>query len=43
MLKLIISFGEPMERLLYGEPDSWLAQFECRHDVGYQHHLQHKE
>ena len=31
MLNLIISFDDPMERLLYGEPDPWLAQFECRH------------
>ena len=37
MLNLLISFDDPMERLLYGEPDPWLAQFECRHDVGYQH------
>ena len=32
MLNLIISCGDPMERLLYGEPDPWLAQFECRHN-----------
>ena len=38
MLNLIITCDDPTERLLYGEPDPWLAQFECRHDVGYQHH-----
>ena len=38
MLNLIVSFDDPMERLLYGEPDPGLALFECRHDVGYQHH-----
>ena len=38
MLNLIITCDDPTERLLYGESDPWLAQFECRHDVGYQHH-----
>ena len=40
MLNVIIPCDGPMmvDRLLYGEPDPWLAQFECRHDVGYQHH-----
>ena len=32
MLNPLISCDDPMERLLYGEPDSWLAQFECRHN-----------
>ena len=31
MLHLLISCDDDMERLLYGEPDPWLRQFECRH------------
>ena len=38
MLHLIITWDDPTERLLYGAPDPYLALFECRHDVGYQHH-----
>ena len=30
MLHLLISCDDPMERLLYGEPDPWLRSFECR-------------
>ena len=30
MLNLLISCDDPMERLLYGEPDPWLRSFECR-------------
>ena len=37
MLNLTISFDDPIERMLYGDPDPYLALFECRHDVGYQH------
>ena len=38
MLNLIITWDDPTERLLYGAPDPYLALFECRHDVDYQHH-----
>ena len=41
MRNLLITFDDPMERLLYGEPDPWLELFECRHETGYQHH--HKD
>ena len=32
MKNLLIQFDDPMERLLYGEPDEWLALHVCRHD-----------
>ena len=38
MLNLTISFDDPTERLLYGAPDPYLALFECRHEVDWQHH-----
>ena len=33
MLNLLISCDDPMERLLYGEPDPWLALHQCRHVI----------
>ena len=30
MLNMTITFDAPTERLLYGNPDPWLASFECR-------------
>ena len=30
IMNLLISFDDPMERLIRGEPDPFLAQFECR-------------
>ena len=39
MLNLIISFDDPMERLLYGEPDPCLSLWECKHyDAGFPEH-----
>lgn len=32
MKNLLIEFDDPIERLLYGEPDPWLQLFECRHE-----------
>ena len=34
MLHLLISFDGPEDRLLYGKPDPWLAEFECRNNDG---------
>ena len=39
MLNLIISCDDPMERLLYGEPDPCLSLWECKHyDAGFPEH-----
>ena len=39
MLTLIITCDDPMERLLYGEPDPWLSLWECKHyDAGFPEH-----
>ena len=39
MLNLIISFDDPIERLLYGEPDPFLSLWECKHyDAGFPEH-----
>ena len=32
MLNLLIHCDDPVERLLYSEPDPWLALHECCHD-----------
>ncbi len=34
MKNLLIELDDPIERLLYGEPDPWLALHECRETGG---------
>ena len=31
MLSSLLTPDDPMEQLIYGEPDPWLRLFECRH------------
>ena len=41
MLNLLISCDDPMERLLYGEPDPWLGLMMPRHDADGRGHTHH--
>ena len=41
MLNLIISCDDPIERLLYGEPDPWLGLMMPRHDADGRGHTHH--